>query len=184
MAMSFKTKSFKTASSPLEASTPTASTPTASTFEATVTNTFSWNRLSSGITALALAALPLLGASLLPSQQALAACTYQCDSNQIRFMPGQPLTIEFINKTNGLINVERILDIDLQWLRPQSEFAIETLVGADDDMSLVFWDENNRAVNAVLHRPDADTLQIELLPSGYDSDRAIHVVNDGRVLVY
>ena len=77
-----------------------------------------------------------------------------------------------------------MLDIDLHWLRPHTDFSIETLVGVDDDMSLVFWDENNRAVEARLHRPDSETLQVELLPSGHDSDRAVHVSNDGRVLVY
>lgn len=136
--------------------------------------------VSSSFAAIALAAIPFAAAP----QAAQAACIYQCDSNQIRFLPGQPITIEFINNTKGLVNLERVLDIDMHWLRPDSDFKIETLVGADDDMSLVFWDENNRAVNAVLHRPDADTLQIELLPSGHDSDRAVHVSNDGRVLVY
>lgn len=130
-----------------------------------------------------LVGLPL-SSHLSQPAKANSPCTYQCESNQIRFMPGQPLTIEFVNKTNGLINLERVLDIDMHWLRPQSNFAIETLVGVDDDMSLVFWDENNQAVNAVLHRPDSDTLQIELLPSGHQSDRAVHVSNDGRVLVY
>lgn len=137
-------------------------------------------QLSFGLAVLTVAAIPFSSRAA----QANSSCTYQCESNQIRFMPGQPLTIEFVNKTNGLINLERVLDIDMHWLRPQSNFAIETLVGADDDMSLVFWDENNQAVNAVLHRPDADTLQIELLPSGHQSDRAVHVSNDGRVLVY
>jgi hypothetical protein len=111
-------------------------------------------------------------------------CTYQCESNQIRLVPGQPITIEFINHTNGLINLERVLDIDMHWLRPEGEFQLKTLVGADADMSLVFWDENNRAINAVLHHPDAETLQIEFLPSAAASDLAVHVVNDGRVLVY
>jgi len=126
-----------------------------------------------------LLALPLLSQSV----QA-APCTYQCESSQIRFEPGQPLTIEFVNKTNGLINLERILDIKLHWLRPQTDFSIQTRVGVDPDMSMVFWDDSNKAVNAVLHRPDAETLQIEFLPSGSDSDRAVHVANDGRVLVY
>ncbi|MEM9090147.1 MAG: hypothetical protein AAGC93_15525 [Cyanobacteria bacterium P01_F01_bin.53] len=143
------------------------------------------NRFSHCAALLSLAALPLLASPALTKQaNAAEPCTYQCDSNQIRFMPGQPVTIEFVNKTNGLINLERVLDIDMHWLRPQTEFAINTIVGADADMSMVFWDENNQAVNAVLHRPDADTLQIELLPSGHASDRAVHVVNDGRVLVY
>mgnify|MGYP001052865227 FL=1 len=135
--------------------------------------------LSASVAAISLSALPPL---------ALAAqaepCTYRCETNQIRFMPGQPITIEFINRTNGMVNLERVLDIDMQWLRPQTEFSIETLVGVDDEMSLVFWDEHNQAVNAVLHRPDAGTLQVELLPSGHDSDRVVHVANDGRVLVY
>ena len=133
--------------------------------------------------ALSLIALPLI-AQIAPQSAQAAPCTYQCESGKIRFTPGQPLTIEFVNKTNGLINLERIMDINLHWLRPQTDFAIQTLVGVDPDMSMVFWDENNQAVNAVLHRPDAETLQIEFLPSGSDSDRAVHVSNDGRVLVY
>lgn len=136
------------------------------------------------IAASALSVLPLGLMLSLPEAVEAAPCTYQCDSNQIRFIPGQPITIEFINNTSGLVNLERVLDIDLHWLRPDSDFAIKTLVGVDDDMSLVFWDENNRSVNAVLHRPDAETLQVELLPSGHDSDRAVHVASDGRVLVY
>ena len=129
-----------------------------------------------------LLALPLVS-QFSPSAQA-APCTYQCESSQIRYVPGQPLTIEFVNKTNGLINLERVMDIKLHWLRPQTEFSIQTNVGVDPDMSMVFWDDDNKAVNAVLHRPDADTLQVEFLPSGSDSDRAVHVSNDGRVLVY
>ena len=136
------------------------------------------------VAVLILTVLPLGLVLGMPEPVKAEPCTYQCDSNQIRFVPGQPITIEFVNNTNGLINLERVLDIDLHWLRPHSEFAIKTVVGADDDMSMVFWDENNRSVNAVLHRPDAETLKIELLPSGFDSDRVVHVVNDGRVLVY
>ena len=131
-----------------------------------------------------LAALALTALPLIPYSATAAPCTYRCESSQIRFMPGQPLTIEFINKTNGLINLERVLDIELHWLRPHTDFEIQTLVGVDPDMSIVFWDDKNRAVDAVLHRPDADTLQIEFLPSAAESDRAVHVVNDGRVLVY
>lgn len=137
-------------------------------------------RLSIGVAAASLAVLPVLS----PSAQAVEPCTRQCSTGQIRFMPGQPVTIKFINRTDGTVNLERVLDIDMHWLRPHTEFAIETLVGVDDDMSLVFWDDNNRAVEARLHRPDAETLQVELLPSGHDSDRAVHVSNDGRVLVY
>lgn len=130
------------------------------------------------------ALLSLLTLPLLSQAAQAAPCTYRCESGQIRFEPGQPLKIEFVNKTNGLINLERILNIKLHWLRPQTDFSIQTRVGADPDMSLVFWNDDNKAVSAVLHRPNAETLQIEFLPSASDSDRAVHVSNDGRVLVY
>ncbi|MBE9060810.1 hypothetical protein [cf. Phormidesmis sp. LEGE 11477] len=140
--------------------------------------------LPSCIAALVATLLPLAAPSAQAVEQPPSPCVYQCSSNQIRFVPGQPITIEFINKTNGLVQLERILDLHLPRLMPQTDFVIETVVGADDEMSLVFWDEENRALRAVLHRPDAQTLQVELLPSGHDSDRAVHVANDGRVLVY
>ena len=140
----------------------------------------SWQQGLSGLAVIALAVLPLSALKAKASQP----CTYQCDSNQIRFTPGQPLTIQFVNRTQERINLERVLDINMHWLRPQADFEIKTVVGADADMSLVFWNEQNRAIKAVLHRPAAGTLQIEFLPSGADSDRAVHVVNDGRVLVY
>lgn len=139
-----------------------------------------WRRGLGGLTVILLLTIPL---SALASQVA-QPCTYRCGSNQIRFMPGQPITIQFVNRTQERINLERVLDIDMYWLRPQAGFEIETVVGADADMSLVFWNEQNRAIKAVLHRPAAGTLQIEFLPSGTDSDRAVHVANDGRVLVY
>lgn len=145
---------------------------------------FSREKLSQYVRAIAFTVLPLTLTLGTANTAKAKPCTYQYESNQIQFVPGQPINIKFINNTNGLVNLERVLDIDMHWLRPDSDFTISTLVGADDDMSMVFWDENNRSVNAVLHRPDAETLQVELLPSGFDSDRAVHVSNDGRVLVY
>ncbi|PZO56600.1 MAG: hypothetical protein DCF15_08315 [Phormidesmis priestleyi] len=135
------------------------------------------------LTSVLMLALAVITGSLPLAAQA-QLCTYRCGSNQIRFEPAQPITIKFINHTNNLITLERVLDIDKYWLRPQSEYAIQTLVGADRDMSMVFWNDQNRAISAVLHRPDAATLLIEFLPSAADSDRAVHIVNDGRVLVY
>ena len=148
------------------------------------TLTQSLQHLSLGVATASLAIFPAFLSSGQAAAQAAEPCTRQCGTGQIRFVPGQPGTIEFINRTDGTVNLERVLDIDMHWLRPQTNFSIETLVGVDDDMSLVFWDENNRAVEARLHRPDSETLQVELLPSGHDSDRAVHVSNDGRVLVY
>ena len=49
---------------------------------------------------ISLLVLLTVGTATIPAAQA-EPCTYQCDTNQIRFMPGQPITIEFINNTDG-----------------------------------------------------------------------------------
>lgn len=120
-----------------------------------------------------------------PKQVAIAYdCVYQCGSNDIQFLPGQPLTLEIINHTQSQVNLERVLDFNPYSMRPNQTIFLETTVGGQNDLSVVFWEKDYKPVDVRLHRPDTDTLQIEFLPSGSYGDRAVHVVNDGRVLIY
>jgi hypothetical protein len=128
-------------------------------------------------------ALLMGGTALVPS--ALATdCIYQCESNEIQFLPGQSIKIEIVNHTRGRVELERVLDFDPYVMRPGQTISLNTLVGYGPDMSIVFWDENYLPIKVALHRPEANTLRIEFLPSGNYSDQAVHLVNDGRVLIY
>jgi hypothetical protein len=126
--------------------------------------------------------LVLVGAVRKPA--AAVGCVYQCGSNEIQFLPGQPLTIEIVNHTRGRVNLERVLDFNPYAMRPGQTVLLETRVGGGPDLSVVFWDDDYKPVDVRLHRPAMNTLQIEFLPSGTYGDRAVQVVNDGRVLIY
>ena len=66
---------------------------------------------------------------------------------------------------------------------PDQTITIDARIGIGD-LSVVFWEAAQRPIEVRLHRPEADTLQIELLPSGAVNDSAVHIVNDGRVMIY
>jgi hypothetical protein len=131
-----------------------------------------------------IAATLALGAISKPQAAQAVDCVYRCQSNDIQFLPGQSLQLEVVNHTQGQVNLERILDFEPYLLRPGQVVLLETRVGGGPDLSMVFWDKDYLPIQVMLHRPSSERLQIELLPSGSFTDRAVHVVNDGRVLIY
>lgn len=117
-----------------------------------------------------------------PTAQA-ADCVYRCASNEIQFSPGQNVQLTVMNRTGGRVSLERVLDFEPYGMWPDQEITIDAQVGMGD-LSVVFWEAAQRPIEVRLHRPETDVLQIELLPSGAFNDSAVHIVNDGRVMVY
>ena len=130
------------------------------------------------------AALLTLGFGVSVGDAIAAECVYRCGSDEIQYTPGQSLKLEIVNNTRMQINLERVLDFDPYSMRPGQTVELSTVVGTGADLSVVFWESDYRPVDVRLHRPEVGTLQIEFLPSGSFGDRAVHVVNDGRVLIY
>lgn len=112
-----------------------------------------------------------------------ADCVYRCESNEIQFVPGQTVKLEVINRTGGRVSLERVLDFQPYGMWPDQVITIDAQVGTGD-FSVVFWEAAQRPIDVKLHRPERDILQIELLPSGAVNDSAVHIVNDGRVMIY
>ncbi|MDV3353631.1 hypothetical protein QGP82_33465 [Leptothoe sp. LEGE 181152] len=112
-----------------------------------------------------------------------ADCVYRCGSNEIQFAPGQAVTLQVVNRTGGRVSLERVLDFEPYGMWPDQTITIDAQIGIGD-LSVVFWEAAQRPIEVRLHRPEADTLQIELLPSGAVNDSAVHIVNDGRVMIY
>ena len=112
-----------------------------------------------------------------------ADCVYRCESNEIQFAPGQSVTLQVMNHTGGRVSLERVLDFEPYGMWPDQMITIDAQVGIGD-LSVVFWESAQRPIEVRLHRPEVDVLQIELLPSGALNDSAVHIVNDGRVMVY
>lgn len=124
----------------------------------------------------------LVIATVTPSVRA-ADCVYRCGSDEIQFAPGQSVTLEVVNHTGGRVSLERVLDFHPYGMWPDQIITIDAQVGMGD-LSVVFWEAAQRPIEVRLHRPETNTLQIELLPSGAINDSAVHIVNDGRVMIY
>lgn len=124
----------------------------------------------------------LIVASITPAVSA-ADCVYRCGSDEIQFAPGQTVKLEVINRTGGRVSLERVLDFEPYGMWPDQVITIDAQVGVGD-LSVVFWEAAQRPIEVRLHRPERDLLQIELLPSGAVNDSAVHIVNDGRVMIY
>ncbi|MEM9093244.1 MAG: hypothetical protein AAGC93_31525 [Cyanobacteria bacterium P01_F01_bin.53] len=112
-----------------------------------------------------------------------AECVYRCGSDEIQFAPGQAVKLEVVNHTGGRVSLERVLDFEPYGMWPDQVITIDAQIGVGD-LSVVFWEAAQRPIEVRLHRPETDTLQIELLPSGAVNDSAVHIVNDGRVMIY
>lgn len=124
----------------------------------------------------------LVVATATPAVQA-AECVYRCGSDEIQFAPGQAVKLEVVNHTGGRVSLERVLDFHPYGMWPDQVITIDAQVGIGD-LSVVFWEAAQRPIEVRLHRPEPGTLQIELLPSSAVNDSAVHIVNDGRVMIY
>ncbi|MBT9315073.1 hypothetical protein [Leptothoe spongobia] len=124
----------------------------------------------------------LIIASVTPAVHA-AECVYRCGSDEIQFAPGQSVKLEVVNHTGGRVSLERVLDFEPYGMWPDQIITIDAQIGMGD-LSVVFWEAAQRPIEVRLHRPETGKLQIELLPSGAFNDSAVHIVNDGRVMIY
>ena len=111
-------------------------------------------------------------------------CTAYCRSNEIRFTPGQRISLQLVNLTAGLVQIQQSGRMHPYPLRPGQEIRLFFGEGTQPNLSLLFWDEANLPVRTLLFRPEDNVLRVEFLPSGSFSDRSISILDDGRVVIY
>lgn len=112
-------------------------------------------------------------------------CTVACRSEQIRFVPGQRLQLVVVNRGFRPVMVEKMgRSRPLMLPAGQSIDLSQGFDGTRPNMSVTFWDETTLPVRVELHRPTPNQLRIEFVPTTAFTDRAVYILNDGRVLIY
>ncbi|HEY9641468.1 MAG TPA: hypothetical protein V6C57_13355 [Coleofasciculaceae cyanobacterium] len=135
--------------------------------------------LAPGLAAIAL----LFAESVIPVQA--QPCIAHCGSRQIQFTPGQRIQVQMVNRTRSILQVERILQTDAVPLIPNQTLQLDPSFGTQPNISVVFWDETQLPVRAVLFRPQPNTLRIELFPASQPpGDRSVYIENDGKVAIF
>lgn len=128
-------------------------------------------------------ALLLVKGCLTPVQA--QPCTANCGSRQIEFTPGQRIEVQMVNRTRSILQVEQVLRTDAVPLIPNQTLQLDPSFGTQPNISVVFWDETQLPVRAVLFRPQPNTLRIELFPGGQPpGDRSVYIENDGKVAIF
>lgn len=134
----------------------------------------------------ALAAVTVLITSTNHHSATLAGtCASKCGPRPIHFTPGQSVRLEVVNRTLGLVKLEKIQGTDPIPLRPGQELQFVQGDEIQPNISLVFWDEMGLPLQAIISKPNFATLRVELRPGKRNpGDRSLHMLNDGHVNVY
>jgi hypothetical protein len=120
-----------------------------------------------------------------PHATLAGTCASKCGPHPIQFTPGQRLRLEVVNRTLGLVKLEKLQGTDSIPLRPGQELQFMQEDQGLANMSLVFWDEMGLPLQAVVSKPNFGTLRLELRPGKRNpGDRSLEVLSDGHVSVY
>jgi hypothetical protein len=134
----------------------------------------------------ALVAATLLVASIdYPNTTLAGTCASNCGPRSLQFTPGQRIRLEVINHTSNLVELEKIQGNRAIPLQPGQKLQLEHGDGTTPNISLFFWDKTGSPLQAVVSKPNFGTLRVDIRPTWRNpGDRALYILNDGRVNVF
>lgn len=121
----------------------------------------------------------------LPTAPAQAGtCASNCGPKPVRFIPGQQVKVELVNRTAGMILLEEVQGSDPIPVSPTRSFRLTRRGGTVENSSVVFWDSLGNPLEVKVSQPSQDVLRIEVNP-GFRApgDRSIYLQDDGSVQI-
>lgn len=108
-----------------------------------------------------------------------------CGRQPIRFIPGQRITVEVVNLTQSLVELQKGADTDPVAISPGQVLTFVRGGSTQPNFSLLVWDAIGLPLQINTLKPEARTLRIEVRPGGRPpGDRTIYLKDDGRVAVF
>lgn len=108
-----------------------------------------------------------------------------CGEQPIQFTPGQWITVEVINATGQLVEVQSIQSTDPLMLSPGQSLILPQSANTRSNFSLMFWDRVGIGLTAMLSQPEAQVLRIEIKPQYQPpGSSTVYLRDDGRVDLY
>lgn len=113
-----------------------------------------------------------------------APCTVNCESGQIRFTPGDRITIQIVNVGSRPLSLEQPTLLGPRVLYTGNTVEMQMGWTAQPNPSVFFWSNERLPVRARLGRPAPNVLRVEVYNAPAEpSDRSFTIENDGRVLL-
>lgn len=129
-----------------------------------------------------LSLLPVTVIPLHPAPVQAGTCASHCGPAPLQFTPGSYITVEWVNLTANVVEVQESEGSDPIPLAPGRSLQLYRLVTTRENSSLVFWDTLGLALKAQLSKPEPDLLRVELV-SSYEppGDRSLYLRDNGQV---
>ena len=120
-----------------------------------------------------------------PDHQAKAdtcVAATSCRQQPLKFIPGQRITVEVVNLTKSVVQLQKISGTDPVAISPGQVFSFVRGGRTEPNFSVVFWDAIGVPLKVNLLKPEARTLRIEVRPGwSPPGDRSVYLKDDGRV---
>jgi hypothetical protein len=107
-----------------------------------------------------------------------------CGRQPVQFVPGQRITVEVVNLTQSVVQLQQLSATDPLSISPGQVRTFVRGGRTDPNFSVVFWDAIGLPLRVNILKPEARKLRIEVLPGGRPpGDRSVYLKDDGRVAV-
>jgi hypothetical protein len=107
-----------------------------------------------------------------------------CGRKPIQFIPGQRITIEVVNLTESIVELQKLYGTDPLPISPGQMLSFVRGGSTESNFSVVFWDATGLPLQVNILQPSTRTLRIEVRPGGRPpGDRSVYLKDDGRVTV-
>ncbi len=107
-----------------------------------------------------------------------------CGRQPIKFIPGQRITVEVVNLTERVIQLQKISGTDPVAMTPGQVLSFPRGGRTEPNFSVVFWAASGLPLKVNILKPEARTLRIEVRPGGRPpGDRSVYLTDDGRVAI-
>lgn len=108
-----------------------------------------------------------------------------CGPQPIKFVPGQKITVEIVNLTESVVQLQQLYRTDPISLSPGQVRSFVRGGSTEPNFSVIFWDAIGLPLLVNIRKPAARTLRIEVRPGGSPpGDRTVYLKDDGRVTVF
>ncbi len=108
-----------------------------------------------------------------------------CGRQPIQFTPGQRITVEVINLTQNVVQLQKVNGTEPVALRPGQVRSFVRGGRTDPNFSVVLWNAMGVPLKINLLKPETRKLRIEVRLGGRPpGDRTVYLQDDGRAAVF
>lgn len=123
--------------------------------------------------------------NLKPAEARTCVAATSCGPQPLKFIPGQKITVEIINFTESVVQLQQLYRTDPISISPGQVRSFVRGGSTEPNFSVIFWDEIGLPLKVSLRKPSARKLRIEVRPGGSPpGDRTVYLKDDGRVTVF